>query len=489
MTLMETTEGRAVGRPLCAVRLGDSAGRGFHRGPEPPLAPAPGPPPSRPPPPIAVNTSNLAREAALTAGVPNSVPAHTVTMACISANAAIATAAAEIAAGRASSAIVGGAETLSDSPIRLSRGLRQAALRANKAKKPAEYISILRRLKLSDLAIEAPAIAGECGTTPAPRPSPSSPPVAEGGLLTNPTPAPHSPTPRAPLPLTEYTTGEIMGHSSDRLAARWGVSRADQDAFAVRSHTGAAAAAAAGLLAPEIVPVAGHAVDNGVRGDSTVTKLATLKPSFVKPHGTHTAANSSFLTDGASAALLMSEAAAAAAGFAPVARLVDWLFVAQDPVDELLLGPAYAIARLLKRAGLAAADVGVWEIHEAFAGQVLANLNALDSTVFADKHLGWGAGAKVGRIPMDRINPHGGSLSIGHPFGATGTRLLTTAANRLGREGARFGVIAACAAGGQGHAMLIERPGPAPPAAVVAPARPAAAVAPRPAAPTPAKPA
>ena len=153
----------------------------------------------------------------------------------------------------------------------------------------------------------------------------------------------------------------------------------------------------------------------------------------------------------------MSEAAALGAGFTPQAALVDHIFVAQDPKEQLLLGPAYAIAALLQRNGLSVGDIGVWELHEAFAGQVLANLAALDSSLFSAKHLGRGEGAaKVGRPDMARINTAGGSLGVGHPFGATGTRILTTAAKRLRREGGKYAVIAACAAGGQGHAMLIE---------------------------------
>ena len=205
------------------------------------------------------------------------------------------------------------------------------------------------------------------------------------------------------------------------------------------------------------MPLAGAAADNGVKADAPREKLAALKPAFVKPHGTHTAANSSFLTDGASAALLMSEARARAAGHAPKARIVDWIFVAADPREELLLGPAYAVTRLLARNKLAARDVDVWEIHEAFAGQVLANLRALDSAAFVTGKVGLPEAARVGALPMERVNAWGGSLALGHPFGATGVRLLTTAANRLIKDGGRFAVLAACAAGGLGHAMLIER--------------------------------
>jgi acetyl-CoA acetyltransferase family protein len=248
-----------------------------------------------------------------------------------------------------------------------------------------------------------------------------------------------------------------MGSSADRLASAWGVSRAEQDAFALRSHTLAAAAHKAGVFKDEITPVDGAAWDNVIK-ESTAEKLASLKPAFVKPHGTVTAGNASSLTDGGSAALLMSEAAALRAGYAPAAAIVDHVFVGCDPREELLLGPAYAVAALLQRNGLTPGDVDVWELHEAFAGQVLANLNALESAAFAKKQLGRGDAAQaVGAIPRERLNTLGGSLSLGHPFGATGTRILTTASKRLAREGGRFAVLAACAAGGLGHAMLLER--------------------------------
>ena len=186
------------------------------------------------------------------------------------------------------------------------------------------------------------------------------------------------------------------------------------------SHQLAAKAHKEGKLAPEITPLAGASVDNGIKGDAPREKLSTLKPAFVRPHGTHTAGNSSFLTDGASAALLMDEGRAKAESLAPKARLLDWIFVSQDPRNELLLGPAYAISWLLARQGLTSGDISVWELHEAFAGQVLANLAALDSDAFAAR-LNLGPKAKkVGQLPLERVNAWGGSLSLGHPFGATG---------------------------------------------------------------------
>lgn len=245
-----------------------------------------------------------------------------------------------------------------------------------------------------------------------------------------------------------------MGHSSDRLASWFGISREEQDEFAYRSHHAAAAAHKKGLYDEEIFPVNGSIEENGIRGDSTLEKLGSLKPAFVRPHGTHTAANSSFLSDGASATLIMSEEKALSLGYTPKAVIKDWTFVSQDPKDQLLLGPAYATAKLLKQNGLGLSDVGVFEFHEAFAGQVLSNLAALNSESFCKEYIG--LDGKIGEVPHDKLNLLGGSLSIGHPFGATGGRLITTTANRMNREGASLGLLAACAAGGQGTAMLLE---------------------------------
>jgi len=257
--------------------------------------------------------------------------------------------------------------------------------------------------------------------------------------------------------IANFTTGEVMGVSSDRLAAKFGVSRADQDAFTVRSHTNAFKAHEAGLYADELVPGAPGAsmMENGIKADSTYEKCAKLRPAFVKPHGTHTAANSSFLTDGASASLIMSEEKALELGFKPKAYLREWTFAAVDPFEEMLLGPSYGISKVLKKQGLDLKDMDVIEMHEAFAGQVLANFAALRSDDFAKKNLD--RSAAVGDIDMSKVNTLGGSLSLGHPFGATGSRLVTTASNRLQREGGRFALLAACADGGIGHAAILER--------------------------------
>ncbi|KAL0967157.1 hypothetical protein UPYG_G00248530 [Umbra pygmaea] len=248
-----------------------------------------------------------------------------------------------------------------------------------------------------------------------------------------------------------------MGHSADRLAAAFGVSRLEQDEFALRSHSLAKKAQDAGLLSDVIsFKVPGRDMvskDNGIR-PSSMDQLAKLKPAFIKPHGTVTAANSSFLTDGASAVLIMSEDKALAMGYKPKAYLRDFVYVSQDPKDQLLLGPTYGTPKVLERAGLKMNDIDVFEFHEAFAGQIMANMKAMDSDWFAQNYMG--KNAKVGAPPMEKFNLWGGSLSLGHPFGATGCRLVTTVAQRLQKEGGQYGVVAACAAGGQGHAMVIE---------------------------------
>lgn len=362
-----------------------------------------------------VKTSNVAREAALGAGVPDTVPAHTVTMACISSNQAITTGMGYINSGTADAVLVGGVESMSDVPIRFSRNIRKRLIKSQKVKGLGGYLGLLSGLKMADLTPDLPAVA-------------------------------------------EFSTGEVMGHSADRLATAFGVTRQESDEYSLRSHTLADKAAKAGLLKdlhPVIVPNKGVVVsaDNGIRV-STPDKLAKLKPAFIKPHGTVTAANASFLTDGASAALIMTEEKALALGYKPLAYLRDFLYQSQDPKDQLLLGPAYATGKILDKSGLKLSDISVFEFHEAFAGQILANLKALDSDFFAKKYMN--RPGKIGAPDLGKFNLWGGSLSLGHPFGATGIRLVATAAHRLRHEGGRYALLAACAAGGQGHAMIVE---------------------------------
>jgi len=250
-----------------------------------------------------------------------------------------------------------------------------------------------------------------------------------------------------------------MGHSGDRLAAAFNVSRREQDEFAIRSHMLADDATNKGYLTdvePVFLSKKPEPVtrDGGIRV-GTIEQLSKLKPAFIKPHGTVTAANSSYLTDGASACLIMTEEKAKELGLKPKAYIRNHVYVAQDPKDQLLLGPAYSVPKVLSKAGLSINDIDVFEIHEAFAGQVLSNLKALDSDHFAKTYLN--LSNKVGELPINKINKWGGSLSIGHPFGATGVRLITTAANRLHMDNGKYALITACAAGGHGHGMIIER--------------------------------
>ncbi len=365
-----------------------------------------------------INTSNVARESALGAGVPNSVPAHTVTMACISSNQAATNGVEMIRSGQADIVLAGGVETMSDIPIRLKKDVRQKLLEARKYKKPTDWLKFFKGLSPSDILPEIPSIS-------------------------------------------EFSTGETMGESCDKMAARFGITREAQDAYALRSHQRAFKATVDGLLDEELIPASvppefdliEH--DNGYREDTSMEKLEKLNPAFIKPHGTITAGNSSFFTDGASASLIMSEAKAKELGVTPKAYIRDYTYVAQDPEDELLLGPAYATPQVLDSMQLKLNDIDVFEFHEAFAAQILTVLTALNSDKFAKENLN--RDTKVGEIPMDKFNTRGGSLSLGHPFGATGTRLLATAANRLHDEDGTFALVSACAAGGQGHAIILER--------------------------------
>jgi len=365
-----------------------------------------------------IKTPNVAREAALTAGIPNTTPCHTVSQACISANRAIADGCLEIMTGQSDIVIAGGIDHTSDTPIQFPRKMRKKLFKAQRIKTMMDNLKFVFSLRPSDFAPERPQVA-------------------------------------------EYTTNRVMGQDCDIMAASFGISRAEQDEFAVRSHQLAAKAHEEGHLPAEMVEVTlppkfepiGR--DNGVRGNSTLEKVARLRPAFDKKFGTLTAANSSFLTDGASATLLMSEEKAKELGLTPKAEVVAFAFTGQRLEDELLLGPAYAVSKVLKKAGMELSDMDVIEFHEAFAGQILTNIKALASDEFAQQNLG--RDKAVGEVDMSKFNLWGGSLSIGHPFGATGGRIITTTANRLQKEGGKYGILAACAAGAHGHAMILKR--------------------------------
>jgi acetyl-CoA acyltransferase len=365
-----------------------------------------------------VQTSNVAREAALGAGIPNKAHCQTVTQACISANRAICNGINEILVGNADVVIAGGVENTSDTPIGFPKKMRNKLFGAQKLRGLGDTLKFVFSLRPSDFIPVRPAVA-------------------------------------------EYMTGRTMGQDCDIMAARYEVSREEQDDFAFRSHQLAGKAQEAGHLKEEMCEVTispkfkAINIDNGVRPTAKREKLAKLRAAFDKKHGTLTAANSSFLTDGGAASLLMTEAKAKELGLTPKSRIVDYVFTGQDVEDELLLGPAYAISQVLEKAGLTLDQMDVIELHEAFAGQVLANIKCLASDDFAKNKLG--RDKAVGIIDESKLNNWGGSLSIGHPFGATGSRLIATASNRLRKEGGKYAILAACAAGAHGHAMIIEK--------------------------------
>jgi len=346
---------------------------------------------------------NLAREVSLLPQFPREVPAFTVGAACASANQAITDAADRILLGHVDVAIAGGAETLSNIPILHSRRMSDTLVALGRAKTLGERLRLLGRVRPRDFVPVVPAIA-------------------------------------------EPSTGLTMGQSAEKMAKENAISREDQDAWALRSHQFAHAGHEDGRLSGEIAPYptrAGAAADdNGVRADASLEKMQTLRPVFDREHGTVTAGNASPLTDGASAVLLMSEDAARALGYAPLAYVRAHALAAVDPGGQLLMGPVYAVPRALERAGLAWRDIGLVEMHEAFASQVLSNIQGFE------RH-GW-------QVDRDIINVMGGSIAIGHPFGATGGRLVTTLANEMRRRQVQFGLVSVCAQGGLGSATVLE---------------------------------
>jgi len=363
-------------------------------------------------------TSNLGREVVLGTQLPDSCPAHTCSVACVSSLQSFVDCARAIAVGDADVAIAAGAETLSDAPIRYRRSVRKRLIASQRARGPGDYLKLLKGLGPTDLLPE-------------------------------------------PVALAEFSTGEIMGENCERLAKRFGITRQAQDEYAMTSHHRAAAAAADGHLDRQITPAfpppkfKGVRTDNGVRGDTTMEKLAKLRPAFDRRFGTITAGNASYLTDGGAAVLLASEEAARRLGLQPLAVLKATAVAALDPLEELLLGPALTVPKVLDAAGLGLEEVEVVELHEAFAAQVLAVLEALGDETFCRERLG--REGPVGRIDRARLNTWGGSASLGHPFGATGARLITNCCHRLEAEDARFGLVAACAAGAIGIGLVLER--------------------------------
>ncbi|MFO7154988.1 MAG: acetyl-CoA C-acyltransferase FadI [Pseudomonadota bacterium] len=362
---------------------------------------------------------NIAREVALSTALPRSVDAYSVSRACATSIQAMTDVADQIALGHADVGIAGGAESLSNIPFSVSPRLADALVRASKAKDLPTRLRSFADVSLKDLIPVAPS-------------------------------------------LKERTTGLTMGESAEKMARENGIGRESQDRFALRSHQRAAKAWDEGRYDDEvmILPVPPSyenvaRVDDFIRRETSLDKMATLPPVFDRVYGTITAANSSGLTDGASALLLMSEEKARALGYEPLGYIRAYAYAAVDPKEQMLIGPAYAAPKALDRAGLKLSDMDVVDIHEAFAAVVLSILQAWDSRRFAQERLG--RDEPVGVVDEDRLNVNGGSIALGHPFAATGGRMVLSTLNELRRRGGQFGLVTLCAAGGLAAAVVLER--------------------------------
>jgi acetyl-CoA acyltransferase len=362
---------------------------------------------------------NIAREVVLNAGLPKGIDAYSVSRACATSTQALVEGAMAIASGEIDVAVVGGVDSLSRPSIAFSDAAMMALMDANAAKDVMGKMRAFTKLKPGDLKPQPPAIA-------------------------------------------EYSTGLSMGDSAEKMAKENNIGRAEQDAFAVRSHKLANQAWVDGIYTQEVMPIAipkaFDAVvskDGIVRSDTTIEKLSALKPVFDRKHGSVTAATSSPLTDGASALLLVRESRAKALGLEPLAFVRSHAFAAVDPNWQLLAAPGISIPRALKRAQLTLADIDLVDMHEAFAAQVLSNLQALASPAWQKTYAGFDTA--VGEVPEEKLNLFGGSISLGHPFAATGARQALTMAHALKRRGGGRALISQCTAGGLGAAVVLER--------------------------------
>lgn len=362
---------------------------------------------------------NVGREIALDLKLPYSVQAFTVTRACASGLQAVTSAVSMIERGDADVVIAGGSDSTSNAEIKLPQKLVHtvAPVALSGKATPMDWLGVVSQLMpFTDILPQRPKIA-------------------------------------------ERTTGEVMGEAAERMAERNGITRQAQDEFTVLSHQRAAAAIESGRFDDEVASVTtpeGKSVyaDTIVRGDTSAEKLGKLRAVF-KKGGTLTAGNSSTLTDGASAVLVMSEEKAKALGYTPKAAFRSWNYIGVDPSDQLLMGPALAMPNALDRAGMALKDVDLVDMHEAFAAQVLSVLKMLSSDGFAKERLG--KSKAVGTIDPAILNVHGGSVALGHPFGATGARMVMTMANELVLRDKQTALLGICAAGGLGAAAVLER--------------------------------
>lgn len=348
---------------------------------------------------------HLGREVVFRSRLPASTRGVTVTDNCITGTTTMMALADQITLGRLDIGIAAGVESMSNTAIMVSPRLAHALRDSQAERSTRGKLTSFSQIRPKDLLPSTPGVE-------------------------------------------EPSTGMSMGEHCEIMAKTWQIPREAQDELALRSHHRAHAATEDGRLTAEIVAVEGIERDMIVRPTTSLEKLAKLKPVFDPENGTLTAGNSSPLTDGAAALLLMSEERAKADGYEPLAFIKDVEQAAIHPDDGLLMAPGVAVPRLLRRNGLSLDDIGVIEIHEAFGAQVLCNLAAWEK--------GWKEEA-IGTIPTDRLNVTGGSIAIGHPFAATGIRIATTVANEMKRQSARYGLISICAAGAQGTAMLLER--------------------------------
>jgi acetyl-CoA acyltransferase len=365
-----------------------------------------------------VEAPNIAREIVLATGMPKSIEAYSVSRACATSYQSTVNVAEAIMAGAIDTGLAGGADSASKVPITVSKRLAEALMEATKARSLGERVQAFSGLRPRDFAPVPPAIK-------------------------------------------EFSTGLSMGESAEKMAKENHISREAQDEFAHRSHSLAAKAWAEGKFDDEVMEVfvpnrfeESIREDNLVRKDGELSKYAQLKPAFDKQHGTVTAGNSSPLTDGASALLLMREDKAKAHGFDVLGFIRSYAFAALDPAGQLLMGPSYATPIALDRAGVKVTDVDLIDMHEAFAAQILSNTQAFESKEWSEKHLG--RSEKIGDIDWDKFNVTGGSISIGHPFAATGARQITQTLRELKRRGGNLALCTACAAGGLGAAMVLE---------------------------------
>ena len=365
-----------------------------------------------------VEAPNIAREIVLATGMPKQIDAFSVSRACATSYQSTVNVAEAIMTGAIDTGVAGGADSSSNVPITVTKRLAEALMEATKARSVGERLQAFRGLRPRDFAPQPPAIK-------------------------------------------EFSTGLSMGESAEKMAKENHISRQAQDEFAHRSHTLAAKAWAEGKLDDEVMEVFVPnrfddtiREDNLVRKDGELEKYAKLKPAFDRKHGTVTAGNSSPLTDGASALLLMREDKAKAHGFNVLGFIRSYAFAALDPAGQLLMGPSYATPLALDRAGVKLPDLDLVDMHEAFAAQILSNTQAFESKEWSEKNLG--RSEKIGEIDWDKFNVTGGSISIGHPFAATGARQITQTLRELKRRGGNLALCTACAAGGLGAAMVLE---------------------------------